>query len=149
MIRHLAASAVALVLAVSCVAAEPASAQTAAQLAVQDATRTTRYLCETADGSGNLTGCLAVGAATSAAQSTGNGTLSAILTALGNPMQTGGSVSISNTPTVNIGSIGGGATASAQGTATASFSPSPRLRAPLPTLRASPPTQRPPQRPRC
>ena len=116
MIRHLVASAVALVLAVSCVAAQPASAQTAAQFAVQDATRTTRYLCETADGSGNLTGCLAVGAATSAAQSTGNGTLAAILTALGNPMQTGGSVSISNTPTVNIGSIGGGATASAQGT---------------------------------
>ena len=94
--------------------ASPVAAQTSAQLPVKDATGSTRYLCETADGSGNLTGCLATGAATSALQQS-------MITALGNPMQTGGSVSISNTPTVNIGSIGGGATASAQGTGNASL----------------------------
>ena len=47
-------------------ATSPARAQTAAQLSVKDATGTTRTLCETADGSGNLTPCLQSGAATSA-----------------------------------------------------------------------------------
>ena len=58
--------------------ASPSAAQTASQLSVKDATGATRSLCETADGSGNLTPCLQSDAPTATAQTAGNASLAAI-----------------------------------------------------------------------
>ena len=105
------------VMALAC--ALPAAAQSSSTFPVKDSSSTTRNLAGQADAAGAfhyrdiMEGLTAAGAP-DAFLSDGSG--HQLVTLFGTP-----SVSISNTPTVNIGSIGGGATASAQGTAQTSF----------------------------
>ena len=92
----------------------PAAAQSSSTFPVKDSTSTTRNFAGQADAAGafhyrDIMEGLTSGGAPDAFLSDGAG--HQLVTLFGTP-----AVSISNTPTVNIGSIGGGATASAQGT---------------------------------